>query len=675
MSEKLSFEQAQARVKILHEQLQQYSYEYYVLDNPTVTDEDYDHLYRELEDLEQQFPELISSDSPTQLVGGAVSEGFQKVTHTRQMQSLDDVFSKEELLTFDQRIRKQVDGPVSYEVELKIDGLAIALRYEEGELQLASTRGDGFVGEDVTKNIQAMRAIPKQLNEKVTVQVRGEVYMPKRSFIALNEKRDEEGLAIFANPRNAAAGTLRNLDPNVVRRRNLSVFIYTLADPENYNITKQEQALKQMADWGFTVNQESITVRAMTEVFDMIDHIQEIRQQLPYGIDGLVVKVNDFAQQAQLGTTQRAPKWAIAYKFPPEEAETILRDIRWTVGRTGVVTPTAAMDKVLLDGSNVQRATLHNEDIIRQKDVRIGDTVLIRKAGDVIPEVVSVQKAKRPANSQPYAIPKTCPSCGSDLVHLEDEVALRCINPSCPAQVVEKVIHFSSRQAMAINGVGEKLVKQLFQAHLIEDAADLYHLSKDELVSLNRVGEKSADKLLAAIADSKDNSLEQLIFALGIHHVGQRAAKSLAQYFQNMETLTKASQEEIAGLEGFGDIIAESVSSFFHLEESQELIQKFADVGVNMTYLGQNEQASQAAIATFAGKTFVVTGKLSHYSRDEIKDVIEQAGGKLVGSVSGNTDVLIAGEDAGSKLEKAQSLGTTIWEEADLSQKLDGESE
>ena len=673
MAENLSFDEAKVRVEELHELLHQYSYQYYVLDNPTVSDSIYDKQYRELEALEQAFPELISQDSPTQTVGGEVSEGFEKVQHTHQMQSLDDVFSKEELLDFDRRVKNGIDGPVVYDVELKIDGLAIALRYDNGELNLASTRGDGYIGENVTTNALAMRAIPKKLSENVTVQVRGEVYMPKRSFLSLNEKREEEGLPIFANPRNAAAGTLRNLDSSIVRRRNLSVFIYTLSEPENFGVTTQSEALEQMAEWGLRVNQESTTVNAIEDVFDLIDDIQERRTSLPYEIDGLVIKVNEFSKQNELGTTQRAPRWAIAYKFPAEEAETVVRDIEWTVGRTGVVTPTAVMDKVLLDGSNVQRATLHNEDMIEEKDVRINDTVLIRKAGDIIPEVINVVQDKRPKDSEPYIIPEHCPSCSSELVHLEDEVALRCMNPSCPAQVVEQVIHFSSRQAMNIDGVGEKLVKQLFEADLIHNAADLFHLNKEELVELERIGEKSATNILNAIEESKANSLERVVFGLGIRHVGQRAATELAKEYQTIEAIIEAGQESIANLEGFGDVIADSVSSFFELDESKQLIQNLADSGVNLTYISQETNISEAASDVFADKTFVITGKLSNYTRDEMKELIEQAGGKVVGSVSKNTDVLIAGTDAGSKLTKAESLGTTIWSEQDLSDRLEGE--
>lgn len=674
MAENLSFDEAQARVEELHELLHQYSYQYYVLDNPTVPDSVYDKQYRELEMLEQDFPELISQDSPTQTVGGEVSEGFEKIQHTHQMQSLDDVFSKEELLDFDRRVKNGIDGPVVYDVELKIDGLAIALRYENGELNLASTRGDGYIGENVTTNALAMRAIPKKLTEDVTVQVRGEVYMPKRSFLSLNEKREEEGLPIFANPRNAAAGTLRNLDSSIVRRRNLSVFIYTLSEPENYGVTTQSDALAQMTDWGLTVNQESITVDTIEDVFDLIDDIQERRTSLPYEIDGLVIKVNEFSKQNELGTTQRAPRWAIAYKFPAEEAETVVRNIEWTVGRTGVVTPTAVMDKVLLDGSNVQRATLHNEDMIEEKDVRINDTVLIRKAGDIIPEVINVVHDKRPKDSEPYIIPEHCPSCGSELIHLEDEVALRCMNPSCPAQVVEQVIHFSSRQAMNIDGVGEKLVEQLFEADLIHNAADLFHLTKEELIELERIGEKSATNILNAIEDSKANSLERVIFGLGIRHVGQRAATELAKEYQTIDAIIEAGQENIANLEGFGDVIADSVSSFFELDESKQLIQNLAGSGVNLTYISQETEISEAASDVFADRTFVITGKLSNYTRDEMKDLIEQAGGKVVGSVSKNTDVLIAGADAGSKLTKAKSLDITIWSEEDLSDRLEGES-
>lgn len=673
MAVELSFDEAKQRVADLREKLDRYSHEYYVLDSPTIPDSEYDALYRELEDLEEVYPELVRSDSPTQRVGGTILEGFDKAEHDVPMMSLDDVFDKEELFAFDQRIKRLTDTPFTYTCELKIDGLAISLRYEEGQLTRAATRGDGQTGEDVTNNVRHIRPIPHRLKEPVNVEVRGEVYMPKESFLVLNQKRDEEGLAVFANPRNAAAGTLRNLDPAVTARRNLNAYLYTLLQTNEYNITTQSEALEQMEKWGLRVNPERATFDTVEEVWDYIETFHDRRDELPYEIDGMVIKVDEFSVQEEVGYTARAPRWAIAYKFPAEEGRTIVRDIEWSVGRTGVVTPTAVMDPVQLAGTTVQRATLHNEELLREKDVRLLDTVLVRKAGDIIPEVIRVDTDARPEESEPYPIPTECPACGSELVHLEEEVALRCVNPQCPAQATERVIHFVSRNAMNIDGLGEKVVQQLFREGLISTPADLYKLTHEQLVELERMGQKSAQNLIEAIDASRTNSLERLLFGLGIRHVGAKAARLLAETYETMDRLMEATAEDIQTIEGIGEIIAESILAFFHLEEAQELIEDLKQQGVNMTYTGPRRTAAEETDSYFSGKTIVLTGRLEHFTRPELKELIEQQGGKVTGSVSGKTDLLIAGEEAGSKLTKAQELDVLIWNETDLLEMLEGE--
>lgn len=666
MSEKLNFEQAKKRVEELVSELNQYSHEYYVLDQPTISDREYDLKYRELVDIEQMYTELIKQDSPTQRVGDGLIEGFEKVEHSSQMLSLDNAFDMGELEDFSRRVSNQAETDFTYFVEQKIDGLAIALRYEEGHLVQAATRGDGQVGEDVTENIRAIAAIPIRLREDITCEVRGEVYMPKESFINLNSERDAEGLAVFANPRNAAAGTLRNLDPKITASRNLNAFFYTLVNPEEYGATTQEEAIQLISKWGLRINHDYGRFTSMEEAGSFIETIETNRQNLPYEIDGVVFKVNEFSVQQQVGMTVKAPRWAIAYKFKAEEAETVLHDILWTVGRTGVVTPTAIMDPVTVAGSTVQRASLHNVDLIKERDVRLGDTVIIHKAGDIIPEVLRVVLDKRPEDSEPYAIPTECPACGSELTHLEDEVALRCINPSCPAQASERVIHFASRNAMNIDGLGEQRVRQLFEAELIHDVVDLYDLEVDALQELDRMGEKSSKKLVDAIETSKENSLERLIFGLGIRHVGSNTARLLVQTFENIEGIMNATYEEILSIDGIGEIIAESVVSFFDNEEAQELIAKLKERNLNLSYLQAEETVSQDAAAVFAGKTIVLTGKLEEFSRNELKQQLELLGAKVTGSVSKNTDLLVAGESAGSKLTKAQDLGIEIWDEQQL---------
>lgn len=666
----ITFNEARHRVDELQELLWQYSHEYYVLDQPTVTDQEYDQLYYELVELEEAFPELVHLDSPTQAVGGQLLEGFEKVAHSTPMMSLDDAFNFEELKAFDKRLQRLTEDEYTYTAELKIDGLAINLRYEQGELVEAATRGDGMVGENVTENIKRIRMIPKKLKQEIDVEVRGEVYMPKRSFIELNQARELEGLEIFANPRNAAAGTIRNLDPAVTQRRKLSGFFYTLVNAGQYDVSSQDEALNFIESLGLPVNQEHTQLQDVDDILHYIERYQEERQGLPYDIDGIVIKANEFSIQEQAGFTARSPRWAIAYKFPAEEAETTVLSIDWTVGRTGVVTPTAIMEPVLLDGSTVQRATLHNVDMIQKKDVRPGDQVLIRKAGDIIPEVIRVLFDKRPEGSRPYTIPTYCPVCESDLVHLEEEVALRCVNPQCPAQVVEKMIHFVSRNAMNIEGIGEKVVRQLYDEDLIRDVGDFYLLKKEDLVQLERFGEKSAGNVVKAVDASRSNSLERLIFGLGIRHVGSKASLLLARHFKSMDNLMQAESEDLLEVEGIGEIIVDSILNFFQLEETEKLIDKLKNLQVNMDYLDDKTEVEESVARRLEGKTIVLTGKLEAMTREELTGLIQDAGGKVTGSVSKNTDLLIAGENAGSKLTKARELDIEIWSEADLSEIL-----
>ncbi|QTJ51885.1 NAD-dependent DNA ligase LigA [Dolosigranulum pigrum] len=668
----LSMQEAKDRLDELIPEIRHHSHQYYVEDDPSITDEAYDQLYRELVSIESEFPELIAEDSPTQRVGGEVLEGFDKVSHDSPMLSLGNAFNKEELLAFDTRVRREV-GAVEYHCELKIDGLAVSLKYEKGHLTQAATRGDGQVGEDITANVRAIRPIPLKLKSPVTIEARGEIYMPKESFLNLNQAREEDGKNLFANPRNAAAGTLRNLDPKVTARRQLNIFLYSLNQYEQQDVSTQAEALRFIDEIGLRTNKERQVVHEIEEVWDYIQHYQTHRADLPYEIDGIVIKVNSFQQQDAMGYTVKAPKWAIAYKFPAEEAFTTLREIEWTVGRTGVVTPTAIMDPVQLAGTTVSRASLHNVDLIQAKDVRLEDRVVVRKAGDIIPEVVRVDKEARAGDSTPYKIPTQCPVCQSDLVHLDDEVALRCINPSCIAQQRERAIHFVSRNAMNIDGLGPQLISQLFEAELIADTADLYTLKREELIALDRIGEKSADNLLSAIEQSKDNSLERLLFGLGIRYVGQKAATLLAETFDHMDQVMLAKPDEIMAIDGIGDVIAQSAAEFFQLDETKQLIDKYKQANVNMTYRGSHA-AEEAGIETedefFKEKTVVLTGKLMHFKRSELKAILTDLGAHVVGSVSGNTDLLIAGEAAGSKLDKAKSLDVEIWDEETLMTRL-----
>jgi DNA ligase (NAD+) len=660
---------AQARVQELHRLLHQYNYEYYVLDNPSVSDAEYDRLMQELIALEEQYPELKTADSPSQRVGGQPLEAFAKVEHRVPMLSLANAFNEGDLRDFDRRVRQEV-GDVRYVCELKIDGLAVSLRYENGCFVQGATRGDGVTGEDITENLKTIRSLPLRLKKDVTLEVRGEAYMPKKSFAMLNEQRQARGEELFANPRNAAAGSLRQLDPKVAASRNLDLFVYGVVHADELGIDSHSAALDYLDELGFKTNRERKICQTMDEVIEFVTAWHEKRSSLPYEIDGMVIKVDSFAQQAKLGATAKSPRWAIAYKFPAEEVITKLIDIELSVGRTGVVTPTAILEPVRIAGTIVQRASLHNEDFIREKDIRLGDYVVVKKAGDIIPEVVQSLPERRTGEERPFVMPTHCPTCNSELVRLDDEVALRCMNPQCPAQIREGLIHFVSRNAMNIEGLGEKVIAQLFEEKLVRNVADLYTLTKEQLVRLERMGEKSATNLLNAIEASKQNSLERLLFGLGIRHVGAKAAKTLAQHFETMERLQKATKEELMVIHEIGEKMADSIVTYFAKPEVQQLIEQLRSYGVNMTYKGPKATNAEETNSYFAGKTVVLTGKLEMLSRNEAKEKIEALGGKVTGSVSKNTDLVIAGEDAGSKLAKAKQLGIEIWDEARFLQEI-----
>jgi DNA ligase (NAD+) len=661
---------AEKRVQELHVLLNQLNYEYYVLDQPTASDAEYDQLLRELIDLEEKFPELKSPDSPTQRVGGAVLDMFEKVQHQSPMLSLGNAFGDQDLLDFDRRVRQAVGDQISYVCELKIDGLAVSLRYENGLFVQGATRGDGTIGEDITSNIRTIKSIPLRLKEPVSIEVRGEVFMPRKSFEALNALKTERGEELAANPRNAAAGSLRQLDPRIAASRNLDVFLYSIADVGETGVVSHSAGLDLLDRLGLKTNKERRKCASIEEVITYVKEWTEQRPNLPYDIDGIVIKVDSLFQQEELGTTAKSPRWAIAYKFPAEEVVTTLKSIELSVGRTGVVTPTAILEPVRVAGTTVQRASLHNEDLIREKDIKIGDQVVVKKAGDIIPEVVNVLVERRTGTEEEFRMPTHCPECESELVRLEDEVALRCINPKCPAQIREGLIHFVSRTAMNIDGLGEKVISQLFAEKLIEDVADIYKLTFDQLIKLERMGEKSANNLLEAIEASKANSLEKLLFGLGIRHVGAKAAKTLAQEFETIERLAMATAEELTAINEIGEKMAKSVVAYFELEEVKELIEELKEAGVNTNYNGPKKVAVENIDHFFAGKTIVLTGKLEVLSRNEAKERIEAFGGKVAGSVSKKTDLVIAGEDAGSKLTKAEQLGIEVWNEERLVEEL-----
>jgi DNA ligase (NAD+) len=658
------------RINELHELLNQYNYEYHVLDKPSVPDSEYDQLLRELIELEDQFPELKSADSPSQRVGGTILDSFEKVEHRTPMLSLGNAFNEEDLRDFDRRVRQAVGDKFSYVCELKIDGLAVSLRYEDGAFVQGATRGDGSIGEDITSNLKTIRSIPLKISEKMSFEVRGEAFMPKGSFEALNKVKEEKGEEPFANPRNAAAGSLRQLDPKIAASRNLDIFLYALADIGDTGIDSHSEGLDTLEKLGFKTNPERKKCATIEEVLEFVGKWTEDRPNLSYDIDGIVIKVDSLDQQEELGTTAKSPRWAIAFKFPAEEVITVLKDIELSVGRTGVITPTAILEPVRVAGTTVQRASLHNEDLIREKDIKIGDHVVIKKAGDIIPEVVNVLEDKRTGEEQEFLMPTHCPECESELVRLEGEVALRCINPKCPAQIREGLIHFVSRNAMNIDGLGEKVISQLFREKLIEDVADLYRLERDQLLQLERMGEKSVDNLLEAIQTSKGNSLEKLLFGLGIRHVGAKAAKTLAQEFGSMDRLMNIGKEELTNVNEIGDKMADAIVAYFENDEVKELIQELKEAGVNLEYKGPKPVAASDVDSYFAGKTIVLTGKIERLSRNEAKDKIEMLGGKVTGSVSKKTDLVIAGEEAGSKLTKANELKIEVWDEDKLMEEL-----
>lgn len=668
----MDLQAAEKRTKELHNLLNKYNYEYHVLDNPSVPDAEYDALLKELVDLEETFPALKTSDSPSQRVGGEILDMFQKVQHHSPMLSLGNAFNEADLRDFDRKVRQAIGDSFSYVCELKIDGLAVSLRYVDGLFELGATRGDGTTGEDITANLRTIRSIPLRLNEQVSIEVRGEAFMPKKSFEALNKAKDENGEEPFANPRNAAAGSLRQLDPRIAASRNLDIFLYAIGDPGETGVRSHSQGLDLLDDLGFKTNKERQRCASIEDVLRYVEGWQEKRPHLPYEIDGIVIKVDSLEQQDELGTTAKSPRWAIAYKFPAEEVVTKLLNIELSVGRTGVLTPTALLEPVKVAGTTVKRASLHNEDLIREKDIKIGDSVVVKKAGDIIPEVVNVLVERRTGEEVDFLMPTHCPECESELVRIEGEVALRCINPKCPAQIREGLIHFVSRNAMNIDGLGERVVSQLFQEKLIEDVADLYKLTYEQLISLERMGEKSVTNLLNAINASKSNSLERLLFGLGIRHVGSKAAKTIAMEFGNMDKLANATREDLTAINEIGDKMADSIVAFFEQEEAAELIQELKDSGVNMEYTGARPVAAEESDSVFAGKTIVLTGKLEQLSRNEAKEQIELLGGKITGSVSKKTDIVIAGEDAGSKLTKAEQLGIEIWDEEKLLEELKG---
>lgn len=636
--------------------LNRYATEYYTSDNPSVSDSEYDRLYRELVELESAYPDQVLADSPTHRVGGKVLDGFEKYSHQYPLYSLQDAFSREELEAFDARVRKEVAHP-TYICELKIDGLSISLTYEKGILVAGVTRGDGSIGENITENLKRVKDIPLTLPEELDITVRGECYMPRASFDQVNQARQENGEPEFANPRNAAAGTLRQLDTAVVAKRNLATFLYQEASPSTRD--SQEKVLKHLEQLGFVVNPKRILAESMDEIWNFIQEVGQERDNLPYDIDGVVIKVNDLAGQEELGFTVKAPKWAVAYKFPAEEKEAQLLSVDWTVGRTGVVTPTANLTPVQLAGTTVSRATLHNVDYIAEKDIRKDDTVIVYKAGDIIPAVLRVVESKR-VSEEKLDIPTNCPSCDSGLLHFEDEVALRCINPRCPAQIMEGLIHFASRDAMNITGLGPSIVEKLFAANLVKDVADIYRLQEEDFLLLEGVKEKSASKLYLAIQASKENSAEKLLFGLGIRHVGSKASQLLLQHFHSIENLAQADPEEVASIESLGGVIAKSLQTYFATEGSEILLRELKEAGVNLDYKGQTVVAD----AALSGLTVVLTGKLERLKRSEAKSKLESLGAKVTGSVSKKTDLVVAGADAGSKLQKAQELGIEVRDEA-----------
>lgn len=658
------------RVEKLHDLLNQYSYEYYVQDNPSVPDSEYDKLLHELIEIEEKYPEFKSTDSPTVRVGGEAQSSFEKVNHDTPMLSLGNAFNEEDLRKFDQRIRDSI-GQVEYMCELKIDGLAVSLKYENGRFVQGLTRGDGTTGEDITENLRTIHAIPLKIKEPLNFEVRGEAYMPRRSFIHLNNEKEQNGEQPFANPRNAAAGSLRQLDSKLAAKRKLSVFLYSVNDLTEFNATTQSEALEELDQLGFKTNQERERVSDIEGVLNYIEKWTSKRESLSYDIDGIVIKVNDLSQQEEMGYTQKSPRWAIAYKFPAEEVITKLLDIELSIGRTGVVTPTAILEPVKVAGTTVSRASLHNEDLIHERDIRIGDSVVIKKAGDIIPEVVKSILDRRPNESEIYHMPTHCPSCGHELVRIEGEVALRCINPKCQAQLIEGLIHFVSRQAMNIDGLGTKIIHQLYENQLIKDVADIFYLKEEDLLPLERMGKKKVDNLLLAIEKSKEQSLEHLLFGLGIRHLGVKASQVLAERYETMDQLFKVTESELIEIQDIGDKLAQSVVTYLENSDIRSLIEKLSNKNVNMSYKGIKTTEIEGH-PDFSGKTIVLTGKLEQMTRNETSEWLKMQGAKVTNSVTKSTDIVIAGEDAGSKLAKAEKYGTEIWTEAAFIEKQNG---
>ncbi|WP_421673637.1 NAD-dependent DNA ligase LigA [Staphylococcus gallinarum] len=652
---------------MLHKLLNQYSYEYYVQDNPSVPDSEYDKLLHELIDIEAEHPELRSPDSPTVRVGGSAQSTFEKVAHDTPMLSLGNAFNEEDLRKFDQRIRDLI-GPVEYMCELKIDGLAVSLKYENGRFVQGLTRGDGTIGEDITENLRTIHAIPLKINDTRTFEVRGEAYMPRQSFINLNEEKEKNDEQPFANPRNAAAGSLRQLDSKLAAKRKLSVFLYSVNDFTQFNAVTQSEALDELDELGFKTNHERQRVETIDEVLQYIEKWTAQREDLPYDIDGIVIKVNAIDQQDELGFTQKSPRWAIAYKFPAEEVITKLKDIELSIGRTGVVTPTAVLEPVKVAGTTVSRASLHNEDLIHEKDIRIGDSVIIKKAGDIIPEVIKSVIDRRPEDATVYHMPTHCPSCDHELVRIEGEVALRCINPKCQAQLVEGMIHFVSRQAMNIDGLGTKIIQQLYENEKIKDVADIFYLTAEDLLPLERMGEKKVNNLLTAIENAKSNSLEQLLFGLGIRHLGVKASRVIAEKYGSIDKLFEVTEEEFTSIHDIGHKLAQSVVTYLENEDIRALIDKLKAKNVNMLYKGVKVSEVEGH-PEFNDKTIVLTGKLQQMTRSEASKWLENHGAKVTSSVTKSTDLVIAGEDAGSKLTKAEKFGTEVWSEEEFMNK------
>lgn len=674
--EKLSDNQARKEIQEISDLILEWGHQYYQLDQPTVEDHIYDAYYARLVALETAFPQFLSNDSPTQNVAAGFSDAnnnLGKIEHPKPMLSLGDVFSFQELIDWEKSIIKKLDKQPEYNLELKIDGLAISVEYRDGQLFRASTRGNGLIGEDVTNNVKFIKDIPETLNEPLTIEVRGEIYMPKKSFAKLNQQREFDGLTLFANPRNAAAGSLRQLDASVTGQRGLSAFFYATDQIEQLQVETQSELLSRFKQLNLPINSNSLVITSIDKINDYISRWQEKRNSLPFGIDGVVVKVNNFDDQIVLGNTIKIPRWAIAYKFPPEEQLTKVQTIEWSVGRTGVITPTAVMDPVQLAGTTVARASLHNTDYLSEKDVRIGDTVTLHKAGDIIPEIGQVILKQRPKNSVAYKIPTNCPSCGSKLVHLDGEVALRCVNPNCPAQISVGIQHFASRDAMNIDGLGPKIVEKLIEQQLINNLADLYQLSIDDLLQLDKFQEKSANNLYQSIENSKNNSAERLLFGLGIRNVGIKAARQLLQTFKSIEQLAEKSAEEIADLNNIGMTIGQSIQDYFELKTSQNIIDQLKKVGVNFDYLGPSLEEINSSDSSYNGLNIVLTGKLELVTREQATSWLENNGAKVTNSVSKNTDLVIYGEAAGSKLVKAQQLGINLMTEQEFLQEYNNE--